>query len=332
VRTAFTDLIGIEHPIVQAPMAGGPTTPRLVVEVCEAGALGSIGGATLAPEALREDIRAVRSLTRRPFGVNLFAPLPPPSPDRERVARLRSVLAPHRERLGLGEPELPAPPAWRFEDQLAVVVEERVPVFSFTFGIPPLESLGDTVVLGTATTAAEAAELEVAGVHAVVAQGAEAGGHRGSFAASFDEGCVPLAELVPAVIEACSLPVVAAGGLMTGGDVARMLELGATAGQLGSAFLFCPEADVPESWRQALREHETVITDAYTGRPARAARTDFLTELMTVEPAGYPLQAALLSDVRRRDGYGFYMGGTEARHGRELPAAELVAAIAAELS
>jgi nitronate monooxygenase len=331
VRTAFTELVGIEHPIVQAPMAGGPTTPRLVVEVCEAGALGSIGGAMLSPDALRDEIRAVRSLTRQPFAVNLFAPLPPPSLDHDRVAQLRSLLAPHRQRLGLGEPEPPAPPAWRFDDQLAVVVEERVPVFSFTFGIPPLTSLGDTVVLGTATSAAEAAELERVGVHAVVAQGMEAGGHRGSFLASFDEGCVPLAELVPAAVEACSLPVVAAGGLMTGGDIASMLELGAAAGQLGSAFLFCPEADVPGSWTQALRDGETVITNAYTGRPARAARTGFLAELMTVEPADYPLQAALLSDVRHRDGYGFYMGGTEAARGRELLAAELVATIAAEL-
>ncbi|MDX6658486.1 MAG: nitronate monooxygenase [Solirubrobacteraceae bacterium] len=331
MRTAFTELVGIEQPIVQAPMAGA-TTPRLVAQVCEAGALGSIAGAMLSPDALREEIRAVRSLASRPFAVNLFAPLPPPTLDRERMAQLHSLLAPHRDRLGLGEPEPPAAPAWRFEDQLAVVVEERVPVFSFTFGIPPLSSLGDTVVLGTATTAAEAAELERAGVHAVVAQGMEAGGHRGSFVAEFDEGSVPLAELVPAAIEACSLPVVAAGGLMTGGDVARMLELGAAAGQLGSAFLFCPEADVPDSWRQALRRYETVITDAYTGRPARAARTEFLAELMTVEPTGYPLQAALLSDVRRRDGYGFYLGGTEARRGRELPAAELVAAVAAELS
>jgi nitronate monooxygenase len=329
---SFTALVGIEHPIVQAPMAGGPAPPRLVAAVCEAGALGSIGGAMLAPQALREEIRAVRLLTERPFAVNLFAPLPAPRLDPERVAHVRELLAPHRERLGLGEPKTPAAPPWTFEDQLTVVVEEGAPVFSFTFGIPPLEALGDAVVLGTATTAAEASALEQAGVHAVVAQGLEAGGHRGSFLASFGEGAVPLAELVPACVEACSLPVVAAGGLMDGRDIARMLELGAAAGQLGSAFLFCEESGVPASWLQALRDQETVITDAYTGRPARAARTPFLGELMDAEPADYPLQAALLAEFRRHDGYGFYMGGTGAARGRSLPAAELVATLVEELA
>jgi nitronate monooxygenase len=118
---------------------------------------------------------------------------------------------------------------------------------------------------------------------------------------------------------------------MSGADVARVLELGASAGQLGTAFLFCPEASVPAAWTQVLREQETVVTDAYTGRPARGARTPFLEELMAVEPVGYPLQAALLADVRSRDGYGFYMGGTGAARGREMPASELVAAIATEV-
>jgi nitronate monooxygenase len=329
---SFTELVGIEHPIVQAPMAGGPAPPRLVAAVCEAGALGSIGGAMLAPDALRDEIRAVRLLTGKPFAVNLFAPLPAPELDPERVAAVRSLLAPHRERLGLEDPGTPPSRPWPFEDQLAVVVEEGVPVFSFTFGIAPLEGLGDAIVLGSATTAEEAAALERAGVHAVVAQGAEAGGHRGSFLASFDEGAVPLAELVPACVEACSLPIVAAGGLMDGRDIAAMLELGAAAGQLGSAFLFCEESGVPGSWLQALRDEETVITDAYTGRPARAARTPFLTELMGAEPADYPLQAALLADMRRQDGYGFYMGGTGASRGRSLPAAQLVDALVEEMA
>jgi nitronate monooxygenase len=127
------------------------------------------------------------------------------------------------------------------------------------------------------------------------------------------------------------VPVLAAGGLMTGGDVARMLERGATAGQLGSAFLFCPESGASAAWTQALREHDTVVTAAYTGRAARAARTPFLAELMTVDPVGYPLQAAVLADLRGHDGYGFYLGGTEAGRGRRLPAAELVATLAAEL-
>src|SRR4051794_2561589 len=200
MRSPFTELVGVEHPIVQAPMAGGMTTPHLVAEVCEAGALGSVAGAMLAPDALREEIRAVRTLTKRPFSVNLFAPLPPPALDEERVAQVAAFLAPHRERLGLGPATTPARPPWSCVDQLAVVLEERGPVFSFTFGIPPLEDVGDTVVLGTATTAAEASALEEAGAHAVVAQGGEAGGHRGTFLGSFEDGLAGLDELVPAAV------------------------------------------------------------------------------------------------------------------------------------
>ena len=216
---------------------------------------------------------------------------------------------------------------------MAVVLEERVPVFSFTFGLVDPEPFHDVGIatIGTATTAEEARELELDGVDAVVAQGAEAGGHRGSFLDSFEQGIVPLAELVPQIAGAVSIPVIAAGGMMDGAAIAAALALGAQAVQLGTAFLFCAESAASAAWRQALREHETVVTPAYTGRPARAARTPFLAELIDgPAPLPYPLQAAVLAPFRKRDGYGFYMGGTGAARGREVPAAELVRTLAFE--
>ena len=312
-------------------MAGGPSTVELVVAVCEAGALGSIAGAILSPDELRAAIRAVRDRTSRPFAVNVFAPLPSVEPEPEAVEAVRRELARHRERIGLPEPEPPPPPGWTVEDQVAVVVKERVPVLSFTFGIPPLDGLEHVVLMGTATTPEEAVALERAGVDVVVAQGAEAGGHRGTFVGSFEDGLVGLVALVPQVVDAVALPVVASGGIVSGRGIAAALALGAEGAQLGTAFLFCPESGASQTWRRALRELPTVVTDAYTGRPARGARTPFVAELAAgPPPAPYEVQRGLTGAFRRVDGYGWYLGGQTARLARELPAAELVATLADE--
>ena len=208
----LTELLGIRYPIVQAPMVGGPSTVELAVAVSEAGGLGSIAAAALSPDELRTEIRAVRERTSQPFAVNVFAPLPPVEADSDVLEAVRCELAQHRERLGLPEPELSSPPNWTVEDQLAVVANERVPALSFTFGIPPLGGLDGVLLIGTATTSEEAVALEHAGAQVVVAQGAEAGGHRGTFIGSFEDGRVGLVALVPQIIEAVSIPVVAAGG------------------------------------------------------------------------------------------------------------------------
>jgi nitronate monooxygenase len=334
-RTRITELLGIRYPIVQAPMAGGPTTTELVAAVSEAGGLGSVAGAALPPDTLREVIRAVRARTARPFVVNLFAPLPPPAPAPGVVERMQKLLEPHRERLGLGPPAAPAPPAWTAADQLAVVVEERVPAFSFTFGIPPLDAVRESgaKVLGTATSVAEAVELERAGVDVVVAQGAEAGGHRGTFLGSFEESLTGTLALVPQVVDAVSVPVVAAGGIMDGRGIAAALALGAAGAQLGTAFLFCPEAGVREAHLRAIGELGTFVTASGSGRPARGARTPLLVEIEAsgVEVPPYPLQRALLDDLRAAsDDNGFFLGGQGAPLGRALPASELVATLARE--
>jgi nitronate monooxygenase len=287
--TPFRELLGVELPIVQAPMANN-APPALAAAVSAAGALGSVAGAGLSPDELRTAIREVREATDRPFAVNLFA-------------------APYLR-----------------EGTLEVVLEERPPAFSFTVGIvdpAPLREAG-IVTLGTATTVEEAQALERAGVDAVVVQGAEAGGHRGSFLDGFP--LVPLAELVPACVGAVSLPVVGAGGIMDGADIARLLRLGAAGVSLGTAFLFTPEAGRPREHLETLRSLETVVTDAYTGRPMRAARTSVLDELMAGPP---PLPFPEQRRVAAESGP-LFMGGTGAARGRELKAAELVRLLAEE--
>jgi nitronate monooxygenase len=269
--------------IVQAPMANNQP-PGFAAAVCAAGAIGTIAGAALSPDELRAEIRAMPDGAA--FGVNLFAP-----------------------------------PYLR-EDSLAVVLEERPAVFSFTFGIvdpAPLHDAG-IEVWGTATSVDEADVLRAAGVDVVVAQGAEAGGHRGSFLDGFP--LVPLAELVPAI---AGVPVVAAGGIATREDVRAMRELGAAGVQVGTAFLFTHECGRPPAHLAALREYDTVVTDAYTGRPMRAACDDVLQSLVDgPPPLPYPEQRRASAEHGP-----LFMGGTGARRCREQSVAELVAELSA---
>ena len=287
--TPLCGLLGIEYPIVQAPMANN-ASPALAAAVSAAGALGSVAGATISPGELRAEIHDVRSATDRPFAVNLFAP-----------------------------------PYLR-DESLEVVLEERPAVCSIAFGIADPAPLRDAgiVVLGTATTAEEAQALEQAGVDAVVVQGAEAGGHRGSFLDGFP--LVPLAELVPACVDAVTVPVVAAGGIVDGAGIAEMVRVGAAGVSLGTAFLFTPEAGRPREHLEALRTLETVVTDAYTGRPMRAARTPALEELMAGPP---PLPFPEQRKVSAAKGP-LFMGGTGAARARELGAGELIRLLVVE--
>jgi nitronate monooxygenase len=273
---------GARHPIVQAPMSGA-SPPRVAAAAANAGALGSIAAAQYSPGDLRDAIREVRSLTDGPFAVNLFAP-----------------------------------PYLR-DGVLDVVLEERPPALSFTFGLvdpEPLQARG-IATFGTATTAEEAATLAVTGVDAVVAQGAEAGGHRGTFLGSFEDGLVPLDELLRQI--EVDVPVIAAGGIVDADDVRRVRALGAAAVQVGTAFLFTPECGASPEHLDALRRYDTVVTPAYTGRHMRAARTPVLEELMQETPLPFPEQRAV--SAQRGP---VYMGGTGARRAHEQSVAELV--------
>ncbi len=345
-RTVLTERLNLAHPIIQAPMAGGATTVDLVAAVCGAGALGFFGAAYWSPAQIREAAQALRARTARPFGVNLFAPLPPPATWDPGPAL--DALVPYHAELGLPPPTAPADTDNPFDAQLEAVLESGASVFSFTFGIPPAPALAAVrgrgmLVLGTATTVEEARQLEAAGVDAVVAQGSEAGAHRGTFAAEFEAAMVGTMALVPQVADAVRVPVIASGGIMDGRGVAAALALGASAAQMGTAFLTCDEAGVPEVHKEAIlagREHETRLTRAFSGRPARGIVNRFMAE---VEPAGapgpvlpYPLQNALTRPLRNaaaRQGRAEFLSlwaGQGLRLARRQSAAELIARLADE--
>jgi nitronate monooxygenase len=281
-------MFGARLPVIQAPMAN-VQPPALAAAVSEAGALGTIAAAALSAERLREAVDEVRARTSAPFGVNVFAP-----------------------------------PYLR-DDVLDVVLETRPAFLSFTFGMldpEPLQRRG-IGVLGTATTPDEADALEAAGVDAVVVQGTEAGGHRGTFLGEFEDALIPLDQLLQSID--VSIPVVAAGGIMDADDVRRVRALGVAAVQVGTAFLFTEECETPPEHLEALRTYETVVTPAYTGRHMRAARTPVLSELMDAgPPLPFPEQRAVAAERGP-----LYMGGTNARRGRMQSAAELVAELAA---
>ena len=340
MKTPLTELLGIPHPLIQAPMAGGPTTPELVAAVCEAGGLGSVGGAYLPPARLREEIRAVRQRTARPFAVNLFAEVEFEL-DPAQVAAAQRHLHPWREKFGLPEPPLPQKFRERFADQFAVVIEERVPVFSFTFGIPPAEALQacrarGVRIIGTATTVAEGKALAEAGVDAICAQTAEAGGHRGSFSeAGFTRAMVGGMALIPQMADAVPVPVIASGGIMDGRGIAAALILGAAGVQLGTAFLRTPESGISATYREALahaREDATVVTRAFSGRPARGLVNRFIEAMAPVEQdlPPFPVQNALTRDIRTaaaragdRECLSLW-AGQGVPMSRALPAADLV--------
>ncbi|TMG75918.1 MAG: nitronate monooxygenase, partial [Betaproteobacteria bacterium] len=244
-RTGLMQKLSMTYPVIQAPLAGGGDTPELVAAVGEAGALGFIGAAYLTPQQILETSRAVQGLTARPFGISLFAPQPAPAAPKDPKPALERV-APFYAELALPPPQVPTLAADSFGEQLAAALESGASAFSFTFGVLPASTIEaikarGMFLLGTATTVDEAVLLEKAGVDAVITQGAEAGGHRGSFAAEFDAGMVGTVSLVPQVVDAVRVPVIASGGIMDGRGIAAALALGADAVQMGTAFLTCDE-------------------------------------------------------------------------------------------
>ena len=308
-RNSLTERLGLVHPIIQAPMAGGGDTPALAAAVSEAGGLGSIGGAYMAPTQLAETFKALRDATRRPFAANLFAPLPAPVAPKDYAADI-ARLAPYYAELGLPPPSAPAAPNYGFADQLGAVLDSGAAVFSFAFAPVPRDAIDAAkargmLVFGTATTAAEAAVLVELGVDAVVAQGSEAGGHRGSFAQPFEAAMIGTMALVPQVVDAVRVPVIASGGIMDGRGIAAALALGASAVQMGTAFLTCEEAGIPDAYKQAIlatSAHETRITRAFSGRPARGIVNRVMTEIGDQDVPGFPLQNALTRPLRTEAG------------------------------
>jgi nitronate monooxygenase len=321
-------------PIVQAPMAGGPSTPALAVAVCEAGGLGFLAAGYKRAEAVRDDIATVRAATAAPFGVNVFVPTPAPTaPDslRDYLAEL----APEAERQGaeLGEP--------RFEDddwarKLELVCEERIPVVSFTFGCPPADVVSRLQACGcaawvTVTRVEEALEAQRAGADALVVQGTEAGGHRGAFVDDEDAAGSGMLALLRVISNTVPLPLIATGGIADGPALAAVLAAGAVLGQIGTALMLAPEAGTNAAQRSLMNDRTpTRLTRAFSGRLARGMVNRFLLEHSATAPSAYPeihhVTSPLRAAARKRgDADAFNLWAGQAHElAKARPAGEIV--------
>jgi nitronate monooxygenase len=338
--TRILDLLGIELPIIQAPMAGA-TTPSMVIEVCNAGGLGSLPAAMLSIEQLREDLQTIREHTRHPLNVNFFCHQPPAA-DEQRARDWKNLLEPYYRELGI-DFDAPTPVSNRapFDAAACAVLEEfRPQVVSFHFGLPE-KSLLDRVkatgakILSSATTVAEAVWLEQHGCDAIIAMGYEAGGHRGMFLSDDLSSQVGTFALVPQIADAVKVPVIAAGAIADGRGVAAALMLGASAVQVGTAYLFTPQAKVSASHHQALRtakESETAVTNLFTGRPARGILNRVMREIGPMSPKApaFPLAGGALMPLRAKSEAQFsnFWAGQAFPLGEELSSAELTRQLA----
>jgi nitronate monooxygenase len=302
----LTSRLGLQYPIIQGPL-GGLSSQRLTAAVSNYGGLGSFGAHGLKPEAIRKVIREIKDLTPKPFAMNLWVSMEDEgafTSTEEAFRRSLAPLAKHIESVGGVKPSYRPYEPIRFEDQVQVLLDEGMAAFSFIYGIPSKEILDEfrrkgVVLLGTATTADEAIALEQAGVDAIAASGFEAGGHRGSFLQSSEDSLTGTMALVPQVVDAVNLPVVAAGGIGDARGIVAAFALGAEGVQMGTAFLACEESGASTIHREALlsgHAKETALTRGFTGRLARGIKNRLLDELnqKDVEILPYPLQRALV--------------------------------------
>lgn len=307
----YTELckeLGIKYPIIQAPMAGGITTPELVAAVSNAGGLGVLAAGYLTPEVMRMEIRNIKQLTERPFAVNIFkAEL---AETDSRTAEVQGKYASFYEALAIHPGTGDFSSADYSKEQFQVLMEEEVPVVSTTFGLLSQEEYtaakrNNQKVITMITNINEAKQAEKAGADIIVAQGSDAGGHRGTFqVADTDGSLVGTMSLVPQVADAVELPVVAAGGIMDGRGLAASMVLGAAGVQLGTRFLLAAESGTDEAYKQALLEADedsTTITKSFSGRPARAVKNEFtkLHSENNIKPLKYPVQNNVTGEIRK---------------------------------
>jgi nitronate monooxygenase len=307
VNSTIQDKFTLDFPLILAPLGGGPGTPELAAAVSNAGGLGSLGAAYLNLDQLRAAIRKTRSLTKRPFVVNLFAPSAEVSFSEKDVQRAFEATQAYREQLRIqSEPQLKSPFA-DFDSQIKILIEEKPAAFSFVFGLIPQEAIhklksSGIFTMGTATSLDEAFQLERLGVDAIISQGFEAGGHRGIFSPeAIDEEASTLI-LTKTIAKKVNRPVIASGGIMNGKEIAQAIDAGASACQLGTAFLLADEAGTSAPYRKALIEgnKNTQLTRVFSGRLARGIRNQFIEEMESVH-AGilpWPIQNAFTRDIR----------------------------------
>ncbi|WP_299527330.1 nitronate monooxygenase [uncultured Streptomyces sp.] len=344
MSSPLTDLC--RHPIVQAPMAGGASCPPLVAAVAEAGGLGFLAAGYKTADGMYEEIKQVRAATGQPFGVNVFMPQPPHA-DPGAIDLYRQRLAAEADGYDtpLGDPETDGEDG--YEAKTALLLDDPVPVVSFTFGCPSRDTLDafarvGTYTIVTVTTAEEAQLAQWAGADAVCVQGIEAGGHQSTHHddPQADHTGIGLLSLVAQVRETVPIPVIAAGGLMRGSQIAAVLAAGGDAVQLGTAFLACPESGAHPLHKQALTNPlfaRTVLTRAFSGRPARGLVNRFVREHGPYAPAAYPQIHQVTAGLRKAaakagDAQGMALwAGQGHRMARDLPAGKLVGVLAAEL-
>ena len=343
----LTDLLGIELPIIQAPMAGAQAS-AMAVAVSNAGGLGSIGCATLGIEAMRKELTTIKAQTGKPYNVNFFCHAPPMA-EAAREAAWRTTLAPYYSKYGIDPQSIPAGPGRApFTAEAADLLEDIKPaVVSFHFGLPPADLLARVKALGakifcSATTVAEALWLEAHGVDAVIAQGVEAGGHRGIFLSDDLTTQIGTFALLPQIVRAVKLPVIAAGGIADAQGVAAAMALGAAGAQIGTAYLLCPEATISAIHRAALKSESarhTALTNLFTGRPARGIMNHVMRELgpINIGAPAFPLATAAIAPLRAKaesQGSGDFTplwSGQNATGCKEVPAAQLTRELAAGL-
>jgi nitronate monooxygenase len=340
MSSSFVSRLGIEHPLIQAPMSGS-SPPGLVAAVSNAGGLGSLGAGYLEPQAILEQAAQIRAFGDRPYAIGLFVLPDEFDADMAAVTKAREQLDALMASEGLDvRTSLPARWAPRFSDQFAALCEARPAVASFAFGVisPAQRSelrQRDIYVIGTATTVAEARAWADAGADAVCVQGAEAGGHRSTFLHEAEDAMIGLFALLPLAVRALKIPVIAAGGIMDGRGMLAAEVLGAAASQLGTAFLTCPECSAAEAWKRDLpqvEDHQVTTIRGFSGRAARGLRNRFV-EAMPEAAQGlpYPVLNALTAPLRRaaaEAGRGDLLSewcGQAAGLVRPQPAAELVA-------
>lgn len=308
---SLTDILNIKYPIIQAPMAGGITTTELVVAVSNFGGLGSIGAGYMSAEKLKEQIGEIKSKTNKNFSVNLFVPNQFKVTEDE-IERANQMLQSLQKELEVTDKLVQIPKYEEalktFHQQVEVVLKENVPICSFTFGLPEMEIVSalkaeGIVVMATATTVQEAIQIENLGVDVVVAQGSEAGGHRGNFLNDTEDSLIGLMSLVPQVVDHVNIPVIAAGGIMDERGFKAALCLGAQAVQMGTAFLTTEESGAHPLYKKAILntdESKTVLTKSFSGKYARGIRNKFIEQMNQAEDfiLEFPVQNALTQPIR----------------------------------
>jgi nitronate monooxygenase len=335
--------LGMSIPLIAAPMSGGPTTPAMVSAATQAGGLGLLAAGYKTVDAIEAEIKSVRS-EGIPFGVNVFTPNPlPVDPDSYRA--YAAIMQREADQFGLSLPPEPIEDTDKFDEKIALLLDDPVPMVSFTFGIPPRSVIAalrqaNSVVVQTVTTADEAAQARDAGVDMLAVQAAVAGGHSGTLSPRRPLTPVPLVDLVEQIVATVGLPVLAAGGLATPSAVADVIRAGAAAAVVGTVLLRADESGASATHQAALTDPartETVLTHAFTGRPARGLRNAFIDAHEAQAPLGYPALHYLTSPLRKaaaaagKPDYVHLWAGTGYRNATAEPTSDILRRLASEL-